>query len=182
MAKHCRKNGRKKICLAAFLRVSLASHVLVVVTFGQNLATFLDASTHLYKRLCPSVGWSVRWLVRQPLFLNCESGWKELCYHPGGDGEGGEGRRRKRWTHRCSSRTFSIPESSPTACCSPTFFPATSFMIFLMNLHFFLLHLLFLLIIISSVPLRLFYFSWELKKPGIFPRINCHLSFKVAYM
>ena len=57
MAKHCRKNGRKKICLAAFLRVSLASHVLVVVTFGQNSATFLDASTHLYIRVCP---WSVR--------------------------------------------------------------------------------------------------------------------------
>ena len=25
---------------------------------------FLDASTHLYKRLCPSIGWSVGLLVR----------------------------------------------------------------------------------------------------------------------
>ena len=34
------------------------------------LSTFLDASSHLYKRPCPSVGWLVGWLVRPSVTLS----------------------------------------------------------------------------------------------------------------
>ena len=61
---------------------------------------FLDASTHLYKRLCPSVGWSIR-----PLVTTLKIG--NLAIHPqppplpppppgqvgGGGGVGGRGGR-----------------------------------------------------------------------------------------
>ena len=48
-------------------------------------STFLDASSHLYIRVCPSArrsvgrsvgrsdGWSVEWMVRNPFFLNAEN-------------------------------------------------------------------------------------------------------------
>ena len=32
-----------------------------------SFVSFLDASTHLYKRVCPSVGWSIGWSVHRSI-------------------------------------------------------------------------------------------------------------------
>ena len=50
------------------------------------MATFLDASTHLYKRLClsvgPSVGPSVRWLVRNHFFQRANLAERSMVIIP----------------------------------------------------------------------------------------------------
>ena len=36
---------------------------------------FLSASSHFYKRSCPSVGWLVCWLVGNAIVWNAQNGW-----------------------------------------------------------------------------------------------------------
>ena len=55
--------------------VSFGYIVLLFVLFASGMLRkiFLDASSHLYIRVCPSVGWSVRWLVHRLVRLSV--GW-----------------------------------------------------------------------------------------------------------
>ena len=48
---------------------SLDNNIFIKFFFCINSQVFLDASTHLYKRVCPSVSPSVRPLVRNAFFF-----------------------------------------------------------------------------------------------------------------
>ena len=48
---------------------------LHLLSFNEDGVVFLDASSHLYKRVCPSVGPSVGWLFRNAFFFSLQK-WR----------------------------------------------------------------------------------------------------------
>ena len=50
-----------------------ATAAVILMMTVITVMTFLDASSQLYKRPCPSVGWSVRPLVRPSVTLSSNS-------------------------------------------------------------------------------------------------------------
>ena len=49
--------------LAALKIVSVVIWLQIALTIPFSTTSFLDASSHLYNRLCPLVGWLVGWSV-----------------------------------------------------------------------------------------------------------------------
>ena len=47
-----------------------ATAAVILMMTVITVMTFLDASSHLYKRPCPSVGWLVGWLVGPSVALS----------------------------------------------------------------------------------------------------------------
>ena len=50
------------------------------MTFGQSVRKFLDASSHLYKRVCPCVGLSVHYAFSVTTEIELSISW-EIEYH-----------------------------------------------------------------------------------------------------
>ena len=59
---------------SSFLASSILNNPFPMLIKSQTTFSFLDASTHLYNRLCPSVGPSVGWSFGNHFFKNIESG------------------------------------------------------------------------------------------------------------
>ena len=65
------------------IRRHLNTHWLTVcfAPIGREPAWFLDASTHLYERECPSLGLSVGTLTHCYWYLENEGKWSRITYH-----------------------------------------------------------------------------------------------------